>query len=228
MQERPDGEWTDSEFAAHWAASADRINPLRRGQIELIIQLLAGRGVRTVLDLGVGPGLIAERILEELPETRVIGLDSSPAMIELAGERLKEERERVALDVADLGDPTWASLISEPVDAAISVQTLHNLEPARNRAAIHAAATAIRPGGLLIIADRFSVPPPLFAEFNAIWGRLGVDEGSTYDDHAERLKRHGDQPIPLVTALRWLDEAGFESACLECQAVRAVIVAERT
>jgi tRNA (cmo5U34)-methyltransferase len=225
--ERLDGEWTDSEFASRWAASADQINPLRRGQIDLIVRLLAGRGAKSVLDLGIGPGLIAERILEDLPAAHVIGLDSSPAMVELAAARLSGLRGRAQLDLADLGDPTWVHLVSQPVDAAISVQTLHNLEPARNREALFAAAKVVRPGGLLIIADRFSVQPQLFGEFKVIWDQLGVDEGATPQEHADKLKRHGDQPIPLVTALQWLDEAGFEAACLESHAVRAVIVAER-
>lgn len=180
-----------------------------------------------MLDLGVGPGLIAQQILEALPQTNLIGLDSSPAMIELATRRLSGLRGRTQLDIVDLGDPAWTERVGQPVDAAVSVQTLHNLAPDRNRGALLAAATVIRQGGVLIIADRFSVPQQLFGEFKLIWDQMGIDEGDTPSQHADKLERHGDQPIPLVTALKWLDEAGFEAASLECHAHRAVIVAER-
>ena len=42
------------------------------------------RGNETVLDIGCGDGKVTAAIAAQLPNGRVVGIDSSPAMIELA------------------------------------------------------------------------------------------------------------------------------------------------
>jgi SAM-dependent methyltransferase len=227
MNQWPQHDWSDPEFASEWEALADESNPVRRAQLDLLLALLRERGPATVLDLGVGSGLVAEPVLEALPEAQLIGLDSSPAMLALAGERLARFGSRVRLIEADLSDVVLADCLAQPVEAIFSVQTLHNLDPDGHRRALASTADAAPPGALLVIADRYAVPPGLFAEFRTVWARLGADEGATVEEHASKLEAQGDQPVPLATELRWLDECGFDAACLQCLGNRAVLAGRR-
>jgi len=220
-------EWKEPGFASQWEALADQVNPVRQEQLELLLGLMRRERPGTVLDLGIGPGLVAEMVLDALPHTRLVGLDSSPPMLELARDRLARFCGRATMVEVDLETVTVPGCLAAPVDAVFSVQTLHNLEPAAHRALIASTAEAMTPGGTLVIADRYAVAPDLFGAFQLIWDRVGVDEGATFDEHVEKLGAQGDKPVSLATELRWLDEAGFDAACVQCLANRAVVVGRR-
>jgi tRNA (cmo5U34)-methyltransferase len=227
MSQWPAHEWKDPGFASQWEALAHESNPVRREQLELILALLRSRQPDAVLDLGIGSGLVAELVLEALPETRLIGLDSSSAMLALARDRLERFPERVTLIETDLASAAVAQCLERPVDAVISVQTLHNLEPAAHRRVLASAGEAVAPGTLFLNADRYYVPPELFDAFRVVWDRVGADEGLTLEEHAEKLRVQGDRPVSLGTELRWLDESGFAAACLQCVGNRAVVAGRR-
>ena len=222
-------DWKEPGFASRWEALAEQVNPVRQEQLDLLLGLLRHEAPGTVLDLGVGSGLVAEMVLEALPEAQVVGLDSSPAMLDLARDRLARFPGRATMIEADLETVTVAACLAGPgpIHAVISVQTLHNLEPAAHRRMLASTAEAMAPGGMLVIADRYAAARELFGAFGVVWDRLGIDEGATFDEHREKLRAHGDRPVSLATELQWLDETGFDAACLQCLANRAVVVGRR-
>jgi trans-aconitate 2-methyltransferase len=71
-----------------------------------------------VVDAGCGPGNLTATLAERWPTARVYGFDSSPQMIERAGEH---ESDRVHFVVDDV--TTWAP--DRPVDVLVSNATLH-------------------------------------------------------------------------------------------------------
>jgi tRNA (cmo5U34)-methyltransferase len=220
-------DWKQPEFAAQWDTLADQVNPVRREQLDLLLALLVARDPSTVLDVGVGSGLVAELVLDALPEAKLIGVDSSPAMLELAGDRLSRFPGRVSLVDADLEDVVLSECLDHPVEAVISVQTLHNLEPGVHRRALRSIGESVAPGGLFVNADRYAVPVELFGVFRVVWDRVGADEGASWEEHVDKLRSQGDQPVGLDIELGWLDESGFEAACLQCLGNRAVVVGRR-
>jgi trans-aconitate 2-methyltransferase len=108
---------------------------------ERVAERLHLRGNERVLDAGCGTGQVTSGLLERLPEGRVIALDGSASMIQLARARLGHERTQYL--VHDLLRP----IPIEPVDAIISTATFHWILDHdvlfRNLAAI------VRPGGQL-------------------------------------------------------------------------------
>jgi len=74
----------------------ERTRPAR----DLLAQVPLGR-VRKAIDMGCGPGNSTQLIVERFPEAEVVGLDSSPAMLEEARKRLPGLR----FDAADA--TTW-------------------------------------------------------------------------------------------------------------------------
>jgi trans-aconitate 2-methyltransferase len=75
-------------------------------------------GDETVLDAGCGSGRLTELLLERVPRGRVIGVDASPSMIDLARERLGERVELILSDLLELE-------LDEQVDAIYSNATFH-------------------------------------------------------------------------------------------------------
>ncbi len=128
------------------AASYERV---AQGVIGLGSEVLARmplRGDETVLDAGCGPGTVTEGLLDRVPHGRIIGVDSSPTMIDAARRRLAAtgRDERVELAVADLLELE----LDDPVDAILSTATFHWISDhdrlfARLRG-------ALRPGGRLV------------------------------------------------------------------------------
>ena len=103
MSERWDTRTYDRDFAFVSAYGAE------------LLEWLAAEPGERVLDLGCGTGELAARIAGS--GAIVIGIDSDPAMIEAARERLPD----ADLRVADAHDFT----VEEPVDAVFSNAALH-------------------------------------------------------------------------------------------------------
>jgi trans-aconitate 2-methyltransferase len=93
-----------------------------------------------VLDVGCGTGRVTETLLELVPRGRLLAIDASQEMVELARSRLGDRAEVWREDVLDLE-------LSEPVQAVVSTATLHWVTDHDRLWARLAAALA--PGGVL-------------------------------------------------------------------------------
>lgn len=134
-----------------------------------------------VLDLGCGPGSVADRVLRELPAASVVGVDADPVLLEL-GRRTHGQDPRVSFLDADLTVPGWtAALPGVRYDAVTSTTALHWLT-ARHLAGVYRdAATLLAPGGLLLNGDALSftdAEPGLAAAAGAIRSALAEAAGA--------------------------------------------------
>jgi trans-aconitate 2-methyltransferase len=90
------------------------------------VELLARIGAespRSVVDLGCGPGNLTALLADRWPDAHVLGLDSSPEMID----RARAAQARIAFEVADLRD--WVATgstgeLAADVDVLVSNATL--------------------------------------------------------------------------------------------------------
>lgn len=139
--------------ANYFAANAASWNEIRSLQVDeskveaAILKLLGGHKIQSMLDIGTGTG----RILELLSGLYVkgVGIDASREMLAIARDNLdKAGLIRVQVRQGDLMNlPTS----SASFDLVTIHQVLHYLDdPAR---AINEAASALRPGGRLLIVD---------------------------------------------------------------------------
>ena len=124
-----------------WDASTyDRVSDVQAEWSRDVIDRLDLNGDETVLDAGCGSGRVTRVLLERLPRGRIIGVDASPSMIEMAREALPERTEFIVSDLLDLD-------LEEDVDAVFSNAALHwILDHRRLFGRLYAA---LRPGGVL-------------------------------------------------------------------------------
>ncbi|MEV8308619.1 class I SAM-dependent methyltransferase [Streptomyces flavidovirens] len=116
---------------------------------------IAGRfrgaqGVRRVLDIGSGPGVITCMLAEAFPDAEVVAVDSTPALLERA--RARAERsglgERVRTVVAEVPDELGSLGEADLVWAANS---LHHVGD--QRAALTGFAGLLSPGGTVALFE---------------------------------------------------------------------------
>jgi tRNA (cmo5U34)-methyltransferase len=224
--------WRDPAVAEQWGALAGKL-PTREEQLDIALAELeaADLGDQWILDLGVGPGIVAEQVLERLPEARIVGADVSERMLELAAGRLKRFGGRFEPAHVDLEaeDP---ALPERDYAAALAVQSLHNVEPLDQVRAIRLLSETLAPGAVFVVVDKVAIPPAAYPLFVPVWRRLErlsgfLPEPHTYPEHVALLEREGDRPIPLERLLQWLREAEFEPAVLHVHGNRAVVAARR-
>lgn len=134
-----------------------------------------------IVDLGVGPGSLATRILHRIPQARVVGADMDPLLLGLARAAYGSERFRV--QQVDLRSDDWPSALDldRAPDAFVSTTALHWLERVPLRRLVSHAARLLAPGGVFVDGDHLYVTPD----------RSGLDEvtRAVAERSAERLGR---------------------------------------
>jgi trans-aconitate 2-methyltransferase len=108
-----------------------------RAFVELLTRIGA-EAPAVVVDLGSGPGTFTTLLAERWPQAHVIGVDSSPTMVDFAA----NETPSIDYVLADIHN--WQP--SEPVDVLISNATLHWV-PGHLTSLIPRLARAVVPGG---------------------------------------------------------------------------------
>ena len=229
-------DWTDRETALRWSADAITHNPVRVEQLDILLSILKDEYKQdtTILDVGMGSGLVEAMIFERIPDAYVVGLDSSEAMVELAHERLAPYANRYEVVMGDLRDMEDVRLPDREYGAAISVQTIHNVADEHKWATFRFVHRALASGGLFLLLDRIAVETPaLFDCYRSMWQRqvhvynARPHEGATFEEHIESVQVRGDLPASLEQHLHSLREIGFEAACLHLHANRALFVARK-
>jgi demethylmenaquinone methyltransferase / 2-methoxy-6-polyprenyl-1,4-benzoquinol methylase len=178
-----------------WRQRAARRTGLRLGQ--------------TALDLCTGTGKLAHELLPFVgPSGRVIGIDFSPAMLELARKREPQVEFR-------LGDVTRLSEADASVDAITIGFGLRNLVD--HEAALQEMFRVLRPGGRLVILE---FAPPLRGllmrayrfylsrVMPAVAGLRSASEASAYRYLAETVQAF---PTPDTLAAQ-LEGLGFSAS----------------
>lgn len=97
-----------------------------------------------VLDVGSGTGRPTAQTLTEAGH-RVLGVDVSPVMVELAGRQVPEAAFRLA-DIREL------ALEGDSFDAVCGYFSLLQMSRAEQAAVVAKLARAVRPGGLVVLA----------------------------------------------------------------------------
>ncbi len=150
---------------------------------ELQEQTVAATGTeaRRVLELGVGTGETARRVLARHPGAALVGIDSSPEMLAYARSRLPH----ADLRPARLEDPLPAG----PFDLVVSALAIHHLDGPGKADLFRRLAAALAPGGRFVLGDLVvpDDPADVVTEIDGVY----------------------DTPSSAAEQLGWLREAGL-------------------
>jgi trans-aconitate 2-methyltransferase len=116
-----------------------------------VLDRLRPRPDETIIDAGCGSGRVTEKLLERLPEGRIVGVDGSAEMIKVAAEKFAGD-DRVTLIVSDLLELTPELLEKNDApaaaDALFSTATFHWItDHDKLFSRVH---SVLRPGGRLV------------------------------------------------------------------------------
>jgi trans-aconitate 2-methyltransferase len=125
-----------------WDAEVyDRVADPQFQWAQEVIDRLELRGDETVLDAGCGSGRVTELVLERLPEGRLVGIDGSASMVEMARKALGDRAEIREGDLAELD-------LHEEFDLVYSNAVFHWIPDHENL--FRRLGAALRPGGRLV------------------------------------------------------------------------------
>lgn len=189
-------DWLDASYVDTWVAERIDGDDDHRHDVDELAGLLAQ--VLTapdplVLDVGSGPGVLADAVLRAVPLARVVVHDYSPPMLEQARSRLAWAGDRARFHQSDLAVRGWSDGLGDGFDAAVSSYAIHNLrDPVAIRAVYEELVTRLAPGGCLLLLDLVE-PAGSRAE------RL-VGERRPYEE---------EQPASVAAQMGWLTGAGL-------------------
>lgn len=155
-----------------------------------VAEATRGLHASSILDLGVGAGETAARVLALHEGARLTGIDSSPEMLGGAARVLPPDR--VTLVRGDLAGP----LPPGPYDLVVSALAVHHLEGEGKAALFRRVAAALAPGGCFVMGD---VVEPVDPAEALIENEPGYDFPSPLSDQLEWLRRAGLAPSVLWT-----------------------------
>ncbi len=134
--------------------SYDRwMNRVSRGRVRAIKEAVAAEinpGDR-ILEIGCGTGELSSMMIAR--GAVVDGFDCSPAMLEVAEERIRSEGLGDRLSLLAMGVEGMDGLQAGLYDTVVSTLVLSELGDDERRFALRQAYRALRPGGRVVIAD---------------------------------------------------------------------------
>ncbi len=236
---------TARDWIERWDRQQEESLPDREDRFTALIDAVeegTGRPDPLVLDIGCGPGSIGVRLVGRLPRATVIGIDADPVSLTL-GQAAYQDVPGLRFTDLDLRVPGWSARLGlrsgvRPVDAAVSTTALHWLPEQDLRAMYAELATVLRPGGLLLDGDHFTLDAkesPTLARLDLAlrqredlrrfpgghteswsgWWEAAAADPALAEHVAERKRRHvdaghhGTESNQLATHVEALRAAGF-------------------
>lgn len=178
--------------AKAWADNAERRRPARaqiRHEIGERLETLSPES--RVLELGSGPGLLAEHVLGRCPQLASYTLfDFSEPMLEMSRGRVG--RFAAARFVAgDFRSDDWIRHVPGTFDAVVTMQAVHEVRHARHVPRLYRQIRGmLAPGGLFLVCDR--TPEDDTPRSRALF--------MTAEEQVEALRQAGFVDVQLVMA----------------------------
>jgi len=226
---------------ASYDADMDVMHPNRHKMVSVALETLPfdASATFTALDLGTGTGFFTDRFLKQFSQARVISVDGSNSMVDLARTRLGSLTARVDFRIGDFRQ--LQDLIPESThgDAVFSSYALHHLNHAEKREVIRQALRFLKPGGWLINADIVTHESKVIEEriqqlrVDGIVRRRHAtdprfrDTASTRQFLDQLEATDADQPLTLTEDLQVFQEAGLTHSAVLWSEYREVVIGGR-
>jgi SAM-dependent methyltransferase len=160
-----------------------------------------------ILDLGIGTGALSDACLAAIPEASIIGIDTDPGMMDMARRRLSRLGDRLRLH-----EGSFLAMPLPECDVIVASLALHHVKtPAEKQELYRRCHDALRPGGLMLIADCMTPGPDALREQGMehwlahLAATYGPDEARNY------LTAWADEDTYFAVSdeTDWLQAVGF-------------------
>ena len=135
-------------MSSHYEWDAQAYERHSEGQLKWALELMGKinwTGIESVIDLGCGDGKVTAELADRVPMGRVLGIDSSPSMIDLARQKFPSHRHpNLHFSCQDFRELEF----NGQFDLAFSNAALHWVKDQRR--VLIRVAQALRPGGRLL------------------------------------------------------------------------------
>ncbi|WP_030802008.1 class I SAM-dependent methyltransferase [Streptomyces sp. NRRL S-337] len=174
---------TAKQWVERWERQQQRYAIDREERFTVIADVVehvtAGRSRPLLLDLGCGPGSLAARLAERLPDAEIVAVDMDPLLLELGRTHHADAARYVD---AVIGDDGWTNALEldRPLDAAVSTTALHYLPESTLLATYRRLATLLGPGGALINGDHFPQAGSPCSDLTAQVGRRRAERSRAH------------------------------------------------
>lgn len=162
-----------------------------------------------VLDLGIGTGSTAKKILESYPNSVVVGVDFSDEMTKVATHTLSRFSERVQLVQEDITSFDFSSY--GKFDFVISAVTIHNIPHDSKKYLFEKIYNYLVEGGMFINGDFVSgETDEEESETKSLYRKFL--ESNLRGDELEKWLKHAfefDMPMKLSEQVAILEQIGF-------------------
>jgi SAM-dependent methyltransferase len=150
-------DYFNKEYVDEWVSIANSRRPFRQRIFETFAAELRKLDHPRVLDIGSGPGFLAERVLMECDVESYHLFDFSPRMLELCKERLESFVDKTVYHEGSFLDDGWWKLLPVQFDAIVSLQAVHEVRDSERIPRLYAECRQLlRNGGLMLIADQIN------------------------------------------------------------------------
>jgi len=148
MAEHQEWDKERAEQHARWAKMASKLTyaPFARKIVASLAPLESGS---TIVDLGTGPGILAIELHKLLPQAKIIGVDLSSDMLEIA--RRNADETGMSNYEVRLGRAEELPIESNSVNLVVTQSSFHEWEDQRK--GLSEIFRILRPSGSLILKD---------------------------------------------------------------------------
>jgi SAM-dependent methyltransferase len=154
----PGVDFLSEDAARKWTKEAEEKLHSRINFFAVFVQAITAHTprVRQVLELGSGPGFLAEYILLRCPSIESYTLlDFSPVMLDMSRKRLEGFSDRTSFLRVDFKDDGWPDNVGALYDAIVTIQAVHELRHKRHVLKFYKECRGLlNEGALFLVCDR--------------------------------------------------------------------------
>lgn len=181
-------DYFNPEYVNQWEQSANSKRPFRAQFFDAFAAELSPFSKLKILDLGAGPGFLAEHLLSRCDVASYHLFDFSPLMLELARARLSRFEGLLLFHQGSFLENNWCDALPGPFDAVVSIQAVHELrDTSRFPRLYRELGSLLTTDGQLLIADEVASEGDDAGPFRTIDGQFSAFKEAGFEEICQVL-----------------------------------------